>query len=159
MSNLTLHGVPIHVSVSCSLCGSLPGTSHLQRPVAWSRGMPICLSLLVGLAAPSRSLTHHAAAATCLKLMALCSHLGTAPSLPRTHCLLPDTTLRTCSMVSWPAAHCSHLGIHSILHLPLQEKLPIVSCTIPPAVDERHSLSSASLLYCNVISCLKLLLP
>lgn len=66
--------MPIHVSVSRPPCDFLPETSCLWRRMAWSHCVPICPSLLMRLAAPSGSLTHHAA--LYLGLMACCSHSG-----------------------------------------------------------------------------------
>lgn len=95
ISNLTLNGVSIHVFVSYLLCGSLPGTSHLWRPAVWSCNMPIHLSLLMGLAAPSRSFTCHMAPCWgLLPLVAQCSHFR--------NCVVPAWNW----LLSGPSACC-----------------------------------------------------
>ena len=97
------------LSVSLLSHGSLPGTSRFWRPVVWSHGIPICLSL-VGLAAPSRFLTH--LAAPCLGLMARCSHSGNCavPAWdwmllgPTVHCCCSGTCSVSAAAATWGSA-------------------------------------------------------
>lgn len=87
--------MPIHVFVSYLLCGSLSRISHLWRSAVLSCSMPIHLSLLMGLAAPSSSLTCHMAPCWyLLPLVAHCSHFM--------NCVVPAWDW----LLSWPAAHC-----------------------------------------------------